>query len=133
MGLRILVIDDNPGNLELAVYLLGAYGHEVISAENGGEGMRKALEPPLPDLVLSDIHLPDFDGTEIVRRLKANPAFRAVPIVALTASAMTSDRERIMSAGFDGYFTKPIQPDVFVPEIEKLRERILDKLSGDAL
>jgi CheY-like chemotaxis protein len=113
---RILVIEDNPDSLELIVYLLTAFGHALIQASSGAAGL-EAARRERPDLVLCDLQLPDLDGYDIARRLKEDPALRAIPLVAVTAYAMVGDRERVLAAGFDGYFTKPIEPERFVDQI----------------
>ena len=116
MGARILVIEDNPANLELMRYVLGAFGHTVATAINGEEGLAAARREP-PDLVVCDLQLPGIDGFEVVRRLRADPAFARVPLVAVTAYAMVGDRERVLAAGFDGYIAKPIEPQNFIDQI----------------
>ena len=118
MGIRVLVIEDNPTNLELMTYLLTAFGHTAISARGGEDGIKLALSER-PDLILCDIHLPDIDGFQIVRRLKQAPELKRVPIVAVTASAMAGDREQVLGAGFDGYMSKPIVPETFVQDVQK--------------
>jgi CheY-like chemotaxis protein len=114
---RILIIEDNAANLELMAYLLTAFGHTTLSAIDGEEGLARALADR-PDLVICDILLPKVDGYEVARRLKQDSACRKIPRVAVTALAMVGDRDRAMEAGFDGYLTKPIEPETFVPEIE---------------
>jgi two-component system cell cycle response regulator len=117
MGSRILVIEDNPANLELMTYLLKASGHSTIVATNGAEGVDAAVRG-LPDLILCDLALPVLDGFGVARRLKANPALAGVPLIAVTASAMVGDRDKVLATGFDGYLTKPITPETFVTEVE---------------
>jgi two-component system cell cycle response regulator len=116
MGSRILVIEDNAANLELMTYLLNAFGHMTIVARDGAEGMAEALRCA-PDLILCDLALPGLDGYEVMRRLKAERDLAGVPMVAVTASAMVGDREKVIGAGFDGYISKPINPEGFVPEV----------------
>jgi two-component system cell cycle response regulator len=117
MGARILVIEDNPANLELMRYVLGAFGHTVIAAIDGEEGIAAARREH-PDLVVCDLQLPGIDGFEVVRRLNADPAFARVPLIAVTAYAMVGDRERVLAAGFDDYIAKPIEPQNFVDRID---------------
>jgi CheY-like chemotaxis protein len=117
LAARILVVEDNPDNLELMVYLLTAFGHTVLSARDGEEGL-EAVFRERPDVVVCDVQLPKLDGYEIVRRLKAHPECRAIPIIAVTAFAMVGDRDRLLEAGFDGYLAKPITPETFVQQIE---------------
>jgi two-component system cell cycle response regulator len=114
---RILVIEDNPANLELMTYLLTAFGHTSLSAITGEEGLERARRES-PDLIVCDIHLPVKDGYEVARRLKKHAALRAIPLVAVTALAMVGDRDRVLSAGFDGYISKPIDPETFVRQVE---------------
>ena len=114
---RILLIEDNPDNLELMSYLLGAYGHAVSMAEDGESGI-EAARSERPDLVACDIHLPGVDGYEVARTLKSLPELDGVPVVAVTALAMVGDREKILGAGFDGYITKPIEPALVVAELD---------------
>jgi CheY-like chemotaxis protein len=118
MGSRILVIEDNPTNLELITYLLKAFGHATSVARNGEEGVEAALRL-IPDLILCDLALPKLDGYGVVRRLKAESGLQGVPLIAVTASAMVGDREKVIAAGFDGYISKPISPETFVDEVER--------------
>lgn len=114
---RILVIEDNPTNLQLMVYLLQAFGHTSLEAVDGETGL-ELIRHELPDLVLCDIHLPGTDGFGVARELKGNPVLSIIPLVAVTASAMVGDRDRIISAGFNGYIAKPIAPETFVRQVE---------------
>jgi CheY-like chemotaxis protein len=114
---KILVIEDNPTNLELIVYLLHAFGHTSLQAVDGETGL-ELIQRESVDLVLCDIHLPGVDGFEVAGQLKRDPRFSALPLVAVTALAMVGDRDRIISAGFNGYITKPISPETFVSELE---------------
>lgn len=116
MPARILVIEDNPDNLDLMTYVLKGIGHDVLAATTGEDGIRIALEER-PDLILCDIHLPDRNGMEVASVLRAAPVLREVPFVAVTALAMVGDRERILAAGFDGYIAKPIEPEQFIPAL----------------
>lgn len=117
MPARILVIEDNPANLELMSYLLRAHGHTVVAATEGAAGL-EAVERERPDLIVCDLQLPDIDGYEVARRLADHPSWSEIPVVAVTAYAMVGDRERVLRAGFDGYLSKPIRPESFVPQIE---------------
>ena len=114
---RILLIEDNPDNLDLMSYLLTAYGHAVMTAEDGESGIATAKRSP-PDLIACDIHLPGVDGYGVAKALKGDPSLAAVPVIAVTALAMVGDRERILAAGFDGYITKPIDPQRVVGELD---------------
>jgi len=114
---RILIIEDNPTNMELMVYLLTAFGYTPLMASDGLSGVDTARQTR-PDLIICDIHLPKLDGYGVVAALKGDPALAHVPVLAVTALAMVGDRERLLDAGFDGYIGKPIEPDTFVAEIE---------------
>lgn len=117
MPARILVIEDNPASLELIVYLLEAFGHSVTSAVDGESGVASARRER-PDIILCDLHLPVLDGYGVARAVKAAESLRSIPLVAITASAMQGDRGQAMAAGFDGYLSKPIDPESFVIQIE---------------
>ena len=112
-GHKILVIEDNPLNLELVTDLLEANGLTVYSAQTADEGLRLAREL-LPDLVLMDFGLPGMDGLAATRQLKADPATRHLPVVGLTSHAMMGDEEIARKAGCDGYLTKPINTRTFI-------------------
>ncbi len=117
MPARILVIEDNPANLELMSYLLRAFGHAALIARDGGSGLH-LVEAERPDLIICDIHLPVMDGYEVARHIKSHPAMLRIPLLAVTALAMIGDRERILAAGFDGYLAKPIEPETFIAQAE---------------
>ena len=116
---KILVVDDDPMNLRLAVAVLVHAGHAVLSAEGGAEGVEAALAH-VPDLVLMDIQMPGMDGISALRRLRAEPRTAALKVVALTALAMKGDAERLLAAGFDGYLEKPIRYTEFLASIAVL-------------
>lgn len=113
MSARILVIEDNATNLDLMTYLLEASGYAVIAATTAEEGIQLATAMG-PDLVLCDIQLPDRDGLEVAAILRRDDRLRPKPLVAVTAMAMVGDRERILAGGFDGYISKPIEPEQFL-------------------
>ncbi|EFO80953.1 response regulator receiver protein [Oscillochloris trichoides DG-6] len=113
----VLIIEDNPANLELMHYLLDAFGHEVRSATDGMTGLTLIQHDP-PAVIVCDIQIPHLDGLALARRLKADPALRHIPLIAVTAQAMVGDRERILEVGFDGYIPKPINPECFVQQVE---------------
>lgn len=117
MAGRILVIEDNPANLELMRYLLEAHGYSVLVAHDGQTGIEIAARE-LPDLIICDIQLPGMGGYEVAQRLKAAPVLKQIPLIAVTAYAMVGDRDKILSAEFDGYFSKPIAPDRFVQQVQ---------------
>jgi CheY-like chemotaxis protein len=112
----VLVVEDNRMNLELASEVLGAAGFTVLEAMTGAEGIQVAIER-LPDLVLLDMRLPDMDGLEVVRRLRADPRTGMLPVVALTAQAMKGDELAARRAGCSGYITKPINTRTFLAEV----------------
>jgi two-component system cell cycle response regulator len=114
---RMLVIEDNPANLELMAYLLQAFGHTTLMAHDGEEGLAIARSD-LPDLIVCDVQMPRMDGYAIARLLKDTPATSAIPIIAVTALAMVGDSDRIIAHGFDGYIAKPIVPETFVAQVE---------------
>jgi two-component system, cell cycle response regulator DivK len=105
---KILIIEDNPVNMKLAVFLLESAGHTVLSANDAEAGLTVARAAQ-PHLLLMDIQLPGMDGLEATRLLKQDDATRAIPVVALTALAMKGDEERIRAAGCDGYIAKPMR------------------------
>ncbi len=107
MPVTILYVEDNPQNLRLVRKILGSAGYQVIEATDGASGLR-AIYDQQPDLVLMDVNLPDTDGLEITRQVRATPELANTRIIALTANAMHGDRERCLEAGCDGYIPKPI-------------------------
>jgi CheY-like chemotaxis protein len=122
MKARIMVVEDNAANMEAMTYLLEAFDYGVIPARSGTEAVALAASEK-PDLILCDFHLPDMDGLEVARRIRADPDLRRIPLLAVTASAMVGDRDRIMRGGFDGYFSKPIFPERFVADMEVYLQR----------
>ncbi len=113
---KVLVIEDNEDNLRIVTYALNRDGYQVISAKDGVEGVNLALKEH-PYFIIMDINLPGVDGLETTRRIRSTETGVAVPIIAVTSYAMTGDRERILSAGCNGYIEKPIDPIVFVAQI----------------
>jgi two-component system cell cycle response regulator len=116
---RILVVEDNPTNLDLISYLLQAFGYEVSCETDGAAGLKTALDGHF-DLVLTDILMPNMDGLEFARRFKTDTRAAGTALVAVTALAMSGDRERILESGFDGYIAKPIDPQKFAAQISAL-------------
>ena len=104
---KVLVVEDNPNNMRFAAVVLGKFGHTVLQAINAADGILLARQA-LPDLIFMDIQLPGMDGLEATRLIKADPITQHIPIYALTAFAMTGDRERFIAAGCDGYLAKPV-------------------------
>ena len=113
---RVLVVEDNDKNLKLARDVLEYAGFIVEVATTGEDAVRQAQDS-VPDLILMDLQLPGIDGHEALAQLRANPDTRQVPVVALTASAMPMDRERALSAGFDGFLEKPINVRTFPDQV----------------
>jgi two-component system cell cycle response regulator DivK len=118
MGARILIAEDNEANLALVEYLLRAAGHETLSATDGAEAVSLVRQAP-PDLVICDLQMPVLDGYAVLAQLREDPALRDVPVIALTAYSRRGDRTSVLVAGFDGYLSKPIDPEAFVAQIEK--------------
>ncbi len=114
---RVLVIEDNPASLDLMVYLLKAFGHEPLSARDGLDGVA-AARCEHPELIICDIQLPGASGIEVCHELKRDAVMRDTPLVAVTAYAMVGDRERLLSEGFDGYLSKPINAETFIKQLE---------------
>ena len=114
---RILIIEDNEANLELAQYLLEHGGHKVLLATDGQMGVSVARRER-PELIICDLQMPVLDGYGVLEQLKRDAAMVGTPIIAVTAFSMSGDEEKVRMAGFDGYFTKPIEPQTFVRQIE---------------
>jgi CheY-like chemotaxis protein len=117
MPARILIIEDNPANLELVAYLLESAGYAVLVAANGLEGVAMA-QREMPTLVLCDLQMPVLDGYGVLEQLRTDPIRRDLAVVALTAFSMRGDEDRVLTAGFNGYLSKPIDPETFVAQIE---------------
>ena len=115
----VLIAEDNPINRELLRELLEVRGFAVTEACNGQEAVAMVEQGP-PDIVLLDIGMPVLDGFGVVRKLREDPRFTSLPVVAVTAYAMQGDREKIMDAGFDGYLSKPVDSKSLVQELERL-------------
>lgn len=113
MNARVLVIEDNAENMELLVYLLRSLGVEVLTAVDGTTGLEIA-EREVPDAILCDIRMPVMDGFEVARRVKAQPALTAIPLIAISASVSGADRARSLAAGFQEFIAKPLEPEQFL-------------------
>lgn len=116
---KVLVIEDNEENLLLVTYSLKQKGYEVLSAGTGEEGIDAALKER-PYFILMDINLPGIDGIETTKRIRNSEIRDAIPIIAITSYAMRGDRERILAAGCNGYFEKPIDPMTIVEKIHNI-------------
>ena len=107
LGKRVLIVEDNEKNMKLFRDVLQATGHSTLEATTGEEAVELALSHA-PALVLMDVQLPGIDGVEALERLRQNERTASIPVLALTAQAMSGDRERFLEAGFDGYLAKPV-------------------------
>ena len=113
---KVLIVEDNPANMTLAIFLLESAGHAVIHATDAEAGLTLSRAEQ-PDLILMDIQLPGMDGLEATMLLKHDDATRAIPVIALTALAMKGDEARIRAAGCDGYIAKPLAYKEFLAVI----------------
>ena len=118
----ILIVEDNPQNQKLARDVLQVKGYRVLVAETAEAGIPMALKEK-PDLVLMDIHLPGMNGIEALHVLRGNRDTAPIPVIAVTASVMQSDRNLITDAGFDGYIAKPINLKEFLDAVKAMLER----------
>ena len=114
---RLLVVEDHEVNLELMRYLLASFGHAVVTATDGEAAVRAVASQHF-DLVVCDVHMPKMDGLQFLAAIRGRTDIAIPPVVAVTASAMVGDRERLLKAGFDGYISKPIDPTTFVTQLE---------------
>ena len=121
-GELILIIEDNEKNRRLVRDVLQFKGYQTIETETGEEGVELARSRQ-PALVLMDIQLPGIDGITALRQLRDDPITRAIRVMAVTASAMTQDRQKILSAGFDGYQSKPINVKAFLEAVQEMLAR----------
>jgi two-component system, cell cycle response regulator DivK len=117
-GERVLIVEDNEKNMKLVRDVLRAVGYSPLEASSGEQGLTLAAENA-PALVLMDIQLPDLDGSEALRRLRADERTAGIPVLALTAQAMQGDRERFLAAGFDGYLSKPVDVDELIAAVQR--------------
>ena len=115
----ILIVEDNDKNMKLVRDILQHKGHATLEAATGEEGVQLAIDRR-PDLVLMDIQLPGIDGIEALRRIRAQPALDAMPVMAISASVMPDDQRHIVSSGFDAFLPKPISLKPFVATVERL-------------
>ena len=118
-GELILIIEDNEKNRKLVRDVLQVKGYNTIESETAEEGLKLALEKS-PALVLMDIQLPGMDGITALKQLQANPQTKSIPVIAITASAMTNNRQAMLAEGFDGYQSKPISVKDFLGELERV-------------
>ena len=116
---KILLVEDNEMNRDMLSRRLARKGHEVVVGEDGQKGVDMATSEA-PDLILMDMSLPVIDGWEATRRIKAAPDTAGIPVIALTAHAMASDRQKALDAGCDDYDTKPVELDRLLGKIDAL-------------
>jgi CheY-like chemotaxis protein len=115
----VLVIEDNEDNFELIRIILEANGYQVSHAATGFAGIEHALNFK-PEFILLDIQLPDIDGEEVLRRIRSQEGGKQIPIIAVTSFAMSGDRERLLSAGCNGYIEKPIDSYTIIEQIKAI-------------
>lgn len=120
---KVLVVEDNKDNLRLITYALRRADFEVIGAETGIDGVELALKE-IPFFIVMDINLPDIDGFEAAKRIRAEEKGRDIPIIAITSYAMAGDREKILDVGCNGYFEKPIDPILIVDQMLEVINKI---------
>jgi two-component system, cell cycle response regulator DivK len=118
----VLIAEDNPVNRELLRELLEIRGYAVIETCNGQEALEH-LEKVLPDILLLDLNMPVLDGFATIEKIRKHPDWSRLPVLAVTAYAMRGDREKILSAGFDGYLSKPIDPTFLQQELQRFLSR----------
>lgn len=113
-----LIIEDNDNNLELIRFILEAANYKTRFCMTGLEGVQQATTIP-PDFIVLDIQLPDINGLEVLKRIRAHPVGREIPIIAMTSYAMSGDREKLIAAGCTSYIEKPIDPMLVIQQIEQ--------------
>jgi len=123
-NLTVLVVEDEPDSQLLAELLLKHYGAQVVLATNGAEGLLKLDAHPNIDFVISDISMPVMDGWVFIETVKKNATLSQIPIIALTAHAMDGDRDKVITAGFNDYLSKPINPRTFITDLLKALSEI---------
>ena len=114
----ILIVEDNAKNMKLVRDVLQHHGHTTLEAETGVAGLNLALKER-PDLVLMDIQLPDIDGTTVLARIREDTSFDAMPVLAVSASVMPDEQQRIVRSGFDGFIAKPISIKPFLAAVQR--------------
>jgi two-component system, cell cycle response regulator DivK len=125
---NVLVAEDNPVNRELLRELLETHGYNVTEACDGQDALQMIAKCP-PDLLLLDLGMPVLDGFGVIRKIRDNPHWAALPVLAVTAYAMNGDRDRIISSGFDGYLPKPINSVLLLQEVTRLLTKTDDRES----
>jgi two-component system cell cycle response regulator DivK len=122
LGKRVLIVEDNEKNMKLFRDVLQATGYSTLEATTGEEAIELSLSQA-PALVLMDVQLPGIDGVEALERLRQNERTASIPVLALTAQAMSGDRERFLEAGFDGYLAKPVDVGALVEAVREHCDR----------
>jgi len=112
-----LIIEDNEDNMRLITLLLEKSSYRTIQAFTGMQGYETALREK-PDFIILDIQLPDIEGTEVLRKIRASEIGTSIPVIAMTSYAMSGDREKLLAAGCDGYIEKPIDPERVISQIK---------------
>jgi two-component system cell cycle response regulator DivK len=120
MTIKILCVEDNPLNLRLIGKMLMSLNYTMIEAVDGQSGLEMAIAH-LPNIILTDVNLPDINGLDLVKLFKQHPALQSIPVIAVTANAMAGDREQCLKAGCDGYLPKPLTKI----ELKNLLERFI--------
>jgi two-component system cell cycle response regulator DivK len=115
---RILIVEDNEKNMKLVRDILQHKGYATLEAETGQDGVRLAIEQR-PDLILMDIQLPDIDGIQALRLIREQPALDATPVLAVSASVMPDEQQKIVTSGFDAFITKPINVRQFLDAVQR--------------
>ena len=116
---KIVIVEDNPFNMELVHDILAIKGYEIYEAVDAEQGL-EMIAKIQPDLVLMDIQLPGMDGIEATKIIKDQESTKDIPIIAVTANAMKGDREEIISQGFDDYISKPIELTVLIEKVAEI-------------
>jgi two-component system cell cycle response regulator DivK len=116
---RVLVVEDTEDNRQIIRDLLSSAGYEIIEATTGGQGVAMAAEHR-PDLILMDMQLPVLDGYEATRRIKADPALRDIPVIAVTSYALSGDEAKAREAGCDAYIAKPFSPRELLGKVREM-------------
>jgi two-component system cell cycle response regulator DivK len=119
MSKKILVVEDTEDNRQILRDLLDMAGYQMVEAYDGADGVAKAAEHK-PDLILMDIQMPVMDGYEATRRIKADPALKSIPIVAVTSYALSGDEEKARAAGCDAYIAKPYSPRQMLAKVREI-------------
>jgi len=119
----VLVIEDNDNNMQLIKFLLESAKYKILTAETGKQGLKIAVEEK-PDFILLDIQLPDIDGTEVLKQIRASETHTKIPIIAMTAHALSGDREKLIAAGCSGYIEKPLNLEKVLPQIKEILDRM---------